>query len=224
MSEKKSRGPEEGSGSGKGQSESHQMAQFDARHISDQWHGALKEYYGLTGLDPEHKFDTTTAIIDWGNNELGHLSKTHRKEQKTGRLRALFIRNIDHIVATSQLLDQATIAALHPAVTLGAVVAYTLIGLRDNWEDYDAFLVFFEDVNALLQRSAILASRFLQDNTCEEPLIGVFGDLVRICGNAQKQTELGVFSKHQSPNSLTRNYTKTNNQSIRALDEGFIDQ
>lgn len=169
-----------------------------SQSLPDRWREALKVYHGVTGMNAEHKFDTMEAVVHWASNEIGHLGKTHRKEQKSGKLRSHFNDSVDYMIDGTGLLNGATVTNLHPAITLGTAVSYMLMGLKSNWTQYDDFVIFFEDLNTLLQRIAILASRLPEDQTYEDSLMDVFGIIVILCGYAQKHLELGNFSEFES--------------------------
>lgn len=169
----------------------------DSRDVSDLWRDALKKYKGIVGFDLERKFDNVDAMVKFGTNEMNNFHKYRHNEKKVDKLRSLFAANIDYLEQGAQQLVSAATPAFPPAAAIGTAVTYMLTACRQVSADYDIVVVFFEDMNAFLQRIVILETRMPKYKGFQNCLMDVFTSFLTMCGFAHKYIELGRFSMYQ---------------------------
>jgi hypothetical protein len=167
----------------------------DHRDVSDLWHDALKKYQGIVGFSLEPKFENVDAMISFGVKEMNNFHKFRHNEKKVDKLRTLFAANMDFIESGTQQLLSAATPAFPPAAAIGTAVTFMLSACRQVSADYDVVVVFFEDMNAFLQRIVILETRMPKYKAYQNCLMDVFTSFLAMCGFAHKYIELGRFSR-----------------------------
>lgn len=173
----------------------HESIKDDSRDVADIWRDALKSYKGIVGFDLERKFDKVEDMVAFGVKEMNGFHKYRHNEKKVDKLRTLFSANIGYIESGSQQLLSAATPAFPPAAAIGTAVTYMLTACRQVSADYDIVIVFFEDMNAFLQRIVILEGRMPQHKAYQNCLMDVFVSFLTMCGFAHKYIELGRFKK-----------------------------
>lgn len=177
------------------QSQLSESLKNDARDVADIWRDALKAYKGIVGFDLVQKFPSTTEMIAQGTNEMNNFHKFRHNEKKVDKLRTLFANNLDFLETGAQQLIAAATPAFPPAAAIGTAVTFMLSACRQVSADYDIVVVFFEDMNAFLQRIVILETRMPKYKAYQNCLMDVFTSFLTMCAFAHKYIELGRFKK-----------------------------
>lgn len=172
----------------------HESIKDDDRDVADLWQDALKQYKGIVGFPLERKFDKVDDMVAFGVKEMNSFHKFRHNDKKVDKLRTLFASNIDFIEKGTQQLLAAATPAFPPAAAIGTAVTFMLSACKQVSADYDIIIVFFEDMNAFLQRIVILETRMPKYKAYQNCLMDVFTSFLNMCGHAHRYIELGRFS------------------------------
>ena len=172
-----------------------QQLENDDRDIAELWNDAIKSYRGILGVQLQQQFASTSAMIDFGTEQMNNFHQFRHNQKKVDKLRSLFAANLDYIQAGATQLVAAATPAFPPAAAIGTALTYMLKACRQVSADYDVVTAFFEDMNSFLQRITILETRLPKYKAYRNCLMDVFTSVLNMCGFATKYIELGRFKK-----------------------------
>lgn len=176
----------------------------DSRDISIIWNEAIN-LYNQTANDhnePERvtltrpTFKDTQAMKNFGFEEMQKFRSWRSKDQKTDKLRTLFMANIDFIDTGSKQLLNAVSASFPPALAISTAMTFVLTGFKSQRADYDVVVNFFEDMNSFLQRVTIIEKRVPAKKAYQNALMDVFTAMLSLCAVARKYVMIGRFSMY----------------------------
>lgn len=193
----------------------------DTRNISAIWNEAIRKYNETAREDKKTangvlitpNYKDAQAMKVFGNNEMQRFEKFRDDGKKMGKLKTLFMQNIDFIEAGSKQLLSAVSASFPPALAISTAMTFVLSGFRSVSADYDMVVNFFEDMNNFLQRVTIIAERVPRKDAYQNALMDVFASMLSLCGAARNYIVLGKFSRYRSfRNSLLTRSREMGNQ------------
>ena len=178
----------------------------DDRDISKIWNDAI-DFYNKTANEHEEPervtltrptFKDTQAMKNFGIEEMQKFRCWRHKDEKTDKLRTLFMDNIDYIDAGSKQLLNAVSASFPPALAISTAMTFVLTGFKSQHADYDVVVNFFEDMNSFLQRVTIIEKRVPEKKAYQNALVDVFIAMLSLCAVARKYVMIGRFSMRAS--------------------------
>lgn len=178
----------------------------DSRDISTVWNEAINLYDQNANDHKEGERVTLTrrtfkdaqAMKNFGIEEMQKFRSWRHKDEKTDKLRTLFMDNIDYIDAGSKQLLNAVSASFPPALAISTAMTFVLTGFKSQHADYDVVVNFFEDMNSFLQRVTIIEKRVPAKKAYQNALIDVFTAMLSLCAVARKYVMTGRFSMRAS--------------------------
>ena len=178
----------------------------DSRDISTVWNEAINLYdqnandhkEGERVTHTRRTFKDAQAMKNFGIEEMQKFRSWRHKDEKTDKLRTLFMDNIDYIDAGSKQLLNAVSASFPPALAISTAMTFVLTGFKSQHADYDVVVNFFEDMNSFLQRVTIIEKRVPAKKAYQNALIDVFTAMLSLCAVARKYVMTGRFSMRAS--------------------------